>query len=208
MSLQEGAAVLLAVIYLVLAIKEIRWCWLAGFASALLYLEVFFQAALYMEAALQIFYMAMSVYGWWCWRPRHVAGNGTAEHLAERLPDHVIDPPIQRRPMRWPVRALIGVVLLALFNGWILHRSTDAAWPYIDAFISWGAILTTWMVAQKLLENWCYWLVLDSLTLLVAIERSLHLTAALFALYLVLAVIGWRSWLLRWRSQLPVRSPV
>ena len=193
MSPEEAAAVVLAVIYLVLAIREIRWCWVAGFASALLYLDVFFRASLYMEAALQVFYMAMAVYGWWCWRPPGAAAQDAGDTRAN-LPD------IQRRPATWHALAIAGVVVLAAVNGFILHRTTDAAWPYLDSFISWGSILTTWMVAKKLLENWCYWLILDSLTLGLALERGLHLTAVLFGLYLVLVVVGWRRWLLRWRA--------
>jgi len=190
MSVEEATAVVFAVLYLLLAIREIRWCWVAGFASALLYLDIFFRATLYMEAALQVFYMAMAVYGWWCWRPREMAG-----------PDARAAPPdIQRKPSAWHLRTITAVLLLALLNGYILRRTTDAAWPYLDSFISWGSILTTWMVAKKLLENWCYWLVLDSLTLGLALERGLHLTAVLFALYLVLVVVGWRRWLLRWRA--------
>ena len=57
------------------------------------------------------------------------------------------------------------------------------------------------MVARKLLENWLYWLVIDAVTLALALERGLHLTAALFALYLVLVVIGWRRWLATWNSR-------
>lgn len=193
MKLEETTAVVLAVIYLVLAIREIRWCWVAGFASSLLYLDLFFRASLYMESALQVFYMAMAVYGWWCWRPREAPAHG-ADGTGPTRPD------IERRPPAWHACVFIGVLLLAGLNGWILRQTTDAAWPYVDAFISWGSIVTTWMVARKLLENWGYWLVLDGLALVLALERGLHLTAALFALYLVLAAIGWRSWLLRWRE--------
>jgi nicotinamide mononucleotide transporter len=181
----EILAVLLAVIYLLLAIRENRWCWPAGIGSALLYLGVFYAAGLYMEAALQLFYVGMGFYGWWAWRP-------AASPEGAPLTIH-----------RWPLgrhgAALLGIAALSLTSGWALERYTDAAAPYLDSFVTWSAVLTTWMVARKLLENWLYWFVIDGVTLGLALERGLHLTAALFALYLVLVIIGWRAWLVTWR---------
>jgi nicotinamide mononucleotide transporter len=179
----EVAAVVLAIAYLLLAIRENRWCWPAGIASALLYLGVFYRAGLYMEAGLQLFYAAMGVYGWWAWRP---GTDGTAPLRIRRWP-----------PGRHAV-ALAVIVLLSLASGGLLERYTEAASPYLDSFVTWGAILTTWMVARKLLENWLYWFVIDAVTLGIALERGLYPTAALFALYLGLVVLGWRRWRLAW----------
>ena len=73
--------------------------------------------------------------------------------------------------------------------------------PYIDSFTTWGSILTTWMVAKKLLENWLYWLVIDSVSIYLYLERGLFLTAALFAVYLVIVVFGYRRWHRHYRLQ-------
>lgn len=183
MNITEALAVVLAIAYLLLAIRENRWCWPAGFGSALLYLVVFYEAGLYMESALQVFYASMAVYGWWAWRPQ--PGSG-------------VPLTIQRWPLRSHGIAAVVIGVLTLSSGWLLARYTDAALPYVDSLVTWSAVLTTWMVARKLLENWLYWLVIDGVTLLVALERGLNLTAGLFALYLVLVVIGWRRWLATW----------
>ncbi len=183
MNFVEPAAVVLAVAYLVLAIRENRWCWPAGFGSALLYLAVFYQAGLYMNSALQLFYASMAVYGWWAWRPQ--SGSG-------------VPLTIHRWPLRWHAIAAVVIALLTSGSGWLLARYTDAALPYLDSFVTWSAVLATGMVARKLLENWLYWLVVDAITLGLVLERGLYQTAALFALYLVLAVIGWRRWLRTW----------
>ena len=174
----EVLAVALALAYLVLAIRENRWCWPAGIASALLYLVVFQRAGLYMQAVLQVFYAAMGVYGWWSWRP--AAGAGLVIH-------------------RWPLArhgvAIGGVAVLGLATGYALERSgSGAAAPYVDSLLTWGAILTTWMVARKLLENWLYWFVIDAVTLALMLRQGLYPTAGLFAIYLVLVVLGWREW--------------
>ena len=179
----EAAAVVLAVVYLVLAIRENRWCWPAGIASALLYLGVFASTGLYMQAWLQLFYAGMGVYGWWAWRPTEGA------------------PPlaIHRWPLRRHALALIAVTSISLASGALLDRHTQAAAPYLDSFVTWSAILTTWMVARKLLENWLYWFVIDGITLGLALEQGLYPTAGLFALYLVLVVQGWFRWLAVWK---------
>jgi nicotinamide mononucleotide transporter len=174
----EVAAVLLAVIYLVLVIREHPACWPAAILSSLIYVALLGEQQLYMEAALQVFYVAMAVYGWRAWRP---AAEGGA------LVVHVW-------PWRWHAGALLLVGLLSLVSGWLLETNTAAALPYLDSAITWSSLLATWMVARKVLENWLYWFVIDSLSLAVFLNRGLYLTAALFGLYLVLIVIGYRRW--------------
>ena len=90
--------------------------------------------------------------------------------------------------------ALLLVGLLSLVSGRLLETNTAAALPYLDSSITWASLLATWMVARKVLENWLYWFVIDSLSLGVFLSRGLYLTAALFAVYLVLIVIGYRRW--------------
>lgn len=182
----EIAAVILAIAYLVLAIRENRWCWPAGIASALLYGGVFQGAGLYMQAWLQLFYAAMGGYGWWAWRP----GADGAALLA-----------IQRWPATRHAVALAVIGLLTLASGGLLARHTAAASPYLDSLVTWSALLATWMVARKLLENWLYWFVIDALTLGLVLAQGLYPTAGLFALYLMLVIIGWRRWLAAWRRR-------
>jgi nicotinamide mononucleotide transporter len=174
----EVAAVLLAIVYLLLAIREHPGCWPAAILSSLIYVALLGEQQLYMEAALQVFYVVMAVYGWWAWRPA-VEGGALAVHV-------------------WPWRrhagALLLVALLSLASGWLLAGNTAAALPWLDSFITWSSLLATWMVARKVLENWLYWFVIDSLSLGVFLNRGLYLTAALFGLYLVLIIVGYRAW--------------
>ena len=73
-------------------------------------------------------------------------------------------------------------------------QHTLAAWPYVDSFTTWGAVVTTFMVARKVLENWVYWFVLDAVSIPLYAERGLYVTAMLFALYLVIIVFGFLRW--------------
>lgn len=186
MSAWEVTAVTLALAYLVLAAREHIACWLCAFASTVIYTALFWNVSLLMESALNVYYMGMAVFGWYQWRAGSGGGSRTiSTWTAQR---HV---------------AVIGaVVVLALVTGKMLSVYTQAAWPYLDSLTSWGAVVTTFMVARKILENWIYWFVIDALSIPLYIERQLHLTAALFAVYLVIVVIGYVSWRRRYVAAL------
>jgi nicotinamide mononucleotide transporter len=179
MSPWEIAAVLLALAYLVLAIREHVACWLAAILSTAIYLVLMFHARLYMESALQLFYLAMAVYGWYSWK-------------------HGAKPGEDLRVSSWPLRRHVLPVLMILaagaLSGYLLSQHTSAAMPYLDSLVSWGAIVATWMVARKIIQNWHYWFVIDSISVYLYLNRGLYLTALLFVLYLLLIVIGLRQW--------------
>ena len=186
----ELTAVVLGVAYLLLAVRESLWCWYAAFFSTAIFLWLFWQVGLLMESALQVYYLGMALYGWQQWR-----GGGSGNAAAQqRLPISVWPP--QRH-----ILAIASVLLASAVSGALLDRYTGAVLPYIDSFTTWGSILTTWMVAKKLLENWLYWLVIDSVSIYLYLERGLFLTAALFAVYLVIVVFGYRRWHRHYRLQ-------
>jgi nicotinamide mononucleotide transporter len=187
----EAAGVFFSVLYLVLAIRQSLWCWPSAFLSSVLTIVVMFRGRLYSESALNVFYAAMAVYGWYQWR------YGGAERERRDLPISV-----------WPftahVAAIAGSVALSGIVGWLMSRYTDAAYPFLDAFVLVSSVVTTYMVARKILENWLYWLVIDSLSLYLYWQREIYEYAGLFALYLVLVVIGLVRWHRDWRSHIAV----
>ena len=174
----EALAVLLAVAYLVLAARENIACWSCALVSSAIYIALFWKVRLLMEAALNVYYLLMALYGWYEWR---YGGQGRG---------------IGIRRWRWRqhLTVVAGVTFAAAVTGYLLSQHTDAAWPYVDSFTTWGSVVTTFMVARKILENWIYWLVLDAICIPLYIERGLYLTAVLFALYLVIVVIGFFNW--------------
>ncbi len=185
MSVWEAAAVALGVAYLLLAVRESLWCWYAAFASTSIFLVLFWNVNLLMESALQVYYLVMAVYGWWQWQH----GSGAHAELG-----------ISRWGTRQHLVAIVAVLLVSVASGSLLQQFTGAAMPYLDSFTTWGSILTTWMVARKVLENWLYWLVIDSVSIYLYLDRELYLTALLFAVYLVIVVFGYRKWLLHYRA--------
>jgi nicotinamide mononucleotide transporter len=175
----EALAVILAITYLVLAIRQNIWCWAAAAVSTLIYLFIMFDARLYMESVLQLFYLAMAAYGWYQWR-RHGLNN---EQLQVRT-----------WPLSYHLFAIATVLLLVFVSGHLLTQYSDAALPHLDSFTTWGAVIATFMVARKILENWVYWFVIDAVSVGLYLNRGLLLTALLFVFYLVLIIVGYRSW--------------
>ena len=178
-SVWEALAVVLAIAYLLLAIRQNIWCWAAALLSTCIYLVLFFGARLYMESALQIFYAVMAVYGWSQWRGGDPKGN-------------------KLRVSRWPwtrhALAIGAILVLSTGSGRLLMQYSNAAIPYLDSFTTWASIVTTYMVARKILENWFYWFVIDSASIYLYLDRELYLTALLFCIYLVLIVVGFVEW--------------
>ena len=163
----EWVAAALALVYLLLAIRQSPWCWVFAIVSALLYLVVFGRAGLYMQAALQVFYVGMAVYGWRNWRG--IAGSAPVA--------------ITRWPRHQHLVALVAVAIAAGINGALVARQAGGDWvPFVDAAIAWGSVLATWMVARKVIENWLYWIVLDAAMAALAALQGLVVTAALFGL--------------------------
>jgi nicotinamide mononucleotide transporter len=176
----------LAIAYLLLAIRQNIWCWFCAGVSTAIYVYLFLDARLYMESLLNVFYFAMAIYGWQVW---YSGRAGNAE-----LPVSV-----------WPVSvhaiALLVITVFSLSSGWMLEHHTDAAFPYIDSMTTWSAIWATFLVARKVLENWWYWLVIDTVSVLVYWARDLQLTSLLFVIYVILVPIGLLNWTRSYRGR-------
>ena len=175
----EITAVIFAILYLILVVKQNILCWTAGIISSVLYFFIMQKAGLYMEAYLQVFYVVMGIYGWSQWRVSNASNPSFIVHTWSKY-QHMI--------------AILIILTLSLLSGFLLERYTDAALPFLDALVSWGAVVATYMVAKKLLENWIYWFVIDATSIFLFIERGLWLSAVLFATYLVIIFFGYQSW--------------
>ncbi len=191
LSVWEMAAVLLAVAYLLLAVRQNRLCWVAALVSTAIYTLLFWQVQLLMQSALNVYYMAMAVYGWWHWR--HGGGENRGLPVTRwSLPQHGL--------------ALALVLSCTVLSGYLLSRYSVAAWPYLDSLVTWGAVVTTFMVARKVLENWVYWMLINALAIVLFMDRGMFLTSMLHGFYLVVSVFGWLSWYRDYRRQIDMAA--
>jgi len=180
----EIVAVVAAILYLVLAIRENIWCWLFAFVSTSIYIYLFHSVSLLSESLLNIYYLIMAVYGWFKWR------QGDKNNL--------------RKIVSWPFKKHALLILLTGLMvpllGYIMTHF-NASVPYLDAFTTCFAVLATVMVAHKVLENWHYWLIINIISVYLYVNKGLHLTAAMYTLYVILTVIGYFKWKKHYASQ-------
>ena len=184
MSPWEAVAVIFAIAYLLLAVKENIFCWLFALLSTAIYTVLFWDVSLLMESALNVYYMAMAVYGWQQW----TRGGSSADGKSHTLE-------VQSMTNKQHVLVIAAITVLTAASGYLLGEHSSAAWPYVDSFTTWASVITTYLVTRKYLQNWLYWIVIDAVSVPLYIDRGLNLTALLFFAYIIMAVIGYFSWL-------------
>ncbi|MDQ7048269.1 MAG: nicotinamide riboside transporter PnuC [Enterobacterales bacterium] len=179
----EWMAVVLAVVYLILAIKENSWCWVSAFFSTAIYVYLFFDINLFMESFLNFYYLIMAVYGWQQWQQGKPQEQTTSS---------------AKRIITWQCKyhfyAMLCCSFLIVVSYWLLSHYTQQAYPLLDSTTTWLAIFTTYLVTQKVLENWLYWVVIDLLSIYLYLEKGMALTALLFVGYVALSIVGFFSW--------------
>ncbi len=129
--------------------------------------------------ALQFYYVAISIYGWWCWHNGSVAGNSLSVTRTSRV--------------LW-LKILTASMLLFVAIAYVLARYTDSQVPVWDGLTTALSIVATWMLAQKKIEHWLMWIFVDALSIGLFIVKGLYPTTILFLVYTVLAVYGFFEW--------------
>jgi len=187
--LWELLAVISALVYVVLAAKENIWCWPAALVSTIIYTVIFYDVYLWMDALLQVYYLAMAVFGWYCWRkvlsPKNGENNDSATKAVQA---------IQTWPLLFHAKIIVLLTACSLAIGWLMDNYTPTDFPYLDSATTVFAVFTTYMVAKKVLENWLYWIVIDFVSIYLYLEKGLQPTAVLFGLYVVMAIVGYVMW--------------
>jgi len=175
----EGVAALIGAISVYLSVRQNIWSWPTAIVNVVIYALVFFQAKLYADMGLQVIYAALSVYGWYEWL------YGGAQHTELHVTR--TGPSLGAR--------LVGIALTSsVVLGLVLERTTDAALPFVDSFLSSTSLVAQWMMTKKKLENWLVWIGVDVLYVAMFTFKHLYLTAGLYAVFLVLAVRGYVDW--------------
>jgi nicotinamide mononucleotide transporter len=179
MSTIEIIAALLGVANVLLVVRRSIWNYPFGIAMVSLYFFVFRDAKLYSDALLQIFFLVIQIYGWWAWsRATHV--------------DHGVA--VSRMQAKSRVYWLAGTAVAVALWGTGMARWTDAAAPFADAAIAGLSVSAQVLQSLRRIESWVLWIAVDLLAIGVFLWRDLLVTAALYALFLVLAVAGFIEW--------------
>ena len=175
----EIAAFILGLINVALVVRRSLWNYPFGILMVLLYGRIFFDAKLYSDSLLQIFFLAAQLYGWWHW-------SRTSARLGE----------VQVERMPRPHQALwaAGNVAAVLLWGTMMHLYTDAASPWWDAAVAMLSVSAQILQSRRYLESWAIWIVVDLLSIGLFASRGLWLTALLYTIFLVLAGWGLIAW--------------
>jgi nicotinamide mononucleotide transporter len=162
-----------------LSVRQNVLSWPTAIVNVVLYTIVFYEAKLYADMGLQVVYAVLSVYGWYQWL---YGGEGhTTLHVS-------------RTTRSLAIRLALIAATSAVLLGSLLHRSTDAALPFMDSALTSASLVAQWMMTRKLLENWAVWIAVDVLYVGMFIYKGLYVTAVLYAVFLGLAIKGWIDW--------------
>jgi nicotinamide mononucleotide transporter len=175
-SILETVAVIFSLLYVYLAAHQNNLCWLAAVISVSLYIYICFDAKLYAETILQVFYFLMAIYGFYSWKKNNS----------------------QLQISTWPIKKHLFIIflgtILTFFLGFIFSNYTDAEMPLVDSFTTVFSVFATYMVVKKILSNWLYFIIIDIISTYLYFSRDLHLTSLLFLLYTFIAVAGFIKW--------------
>ena len=190
----EWIAMLLSLAYILLAARGSLWCWPAAFISTALYTYIFYEYLLLMDSALNAYYLIMAVYGYWAWRKNtknELATTGTTNTSnAEQEQKFTV----VSWQMNWHLKACAILAVISTGWGYIMANYTPADLAYLDTFTTVYAVFATYLITQKVLENWIYWIVIDFVSIYLYIQKALYPTILLFIIFVGVAFYGYAQW--------------
>jgi nicotinamide mononucleotide transporter len=180
-SIIESIAVFFSILYVLLAAKESIWCWAAAAISVVLYIYICYNAQLYPETGLQIFYFIMAIIGYYMWNKQ---GKEKIKQWSEIK--HLL--------------IILSGAILTFLMGFYFSTYTNSQLPIIDSFTTVFSIIANYMVIKKVVGNWLYWIVIDAVSVYLYFSRDLHLTSLLFIAYTFIAIFGYFAWMKKMKT--------
>lgn len=204
------------IIYVFLEIRQTIWLWPVGIITSAVYILIFFESKFYADMSLQVYYLVISVLGWYWWKrgagqaneeARRRMGEGengrserkdsaTAEKEDEEteiLRDSETLQVTRIDLKKSVVLAIVFVILYAVMRV-VLKRFTDSPVPEWDSFITSLSIVATWMLARKIYEHWYLWIVVNFVSVALFLVKGLYPTVILYAFYGIMSFVGLSSW--------------
>jgi nicotinamide mononucleotide transporter len=162
-----------------LTTRQNIWCWPLGLMNVTLSMFVFFSARLYYDFILQIFYFALTLYGWYHW----VFGSKSAKKV-----------PVSGIRAKTLGISLLIITVSVIVMGWLAEKYTNASLPYWDAFTTAAGIIVTYWMARKFIEHWIAWVIIDLVCTVIYIHKELYAFSVLYFIFAVLAIYGYFQW--------------
>ena len=182
----EVAAVISGLLCVYLAAKNIIWNWPLAIISVSIYIFIFFDSKLFADMGLQFYFLVVNIYGWYFWSNKPANEAKTPIVLITKTQVWI---------------SAGAIILFTIILGSVL-KYTPASYPYLDSFCAACSIVAQFFMARKVAENWLLWVFVDIIYVGIYITKGLHLTAAMFAVYVVIAYIGYVDWKREYRKRL------
>ncbi|MDQ2877727.1 MAG: nicotinamide riboside transporter PnuC [Pseudomonadota bacterium] len=179
MSPFEAIAALLILIAVWLVARRSIWNYAFGAVGAAMFGWVVFDARLYSDALLQAFFLALQFYGWRQWS-RHRAESGTV----------VVEMLTPRARLGWAATILVAT----LGWGWLMHRFTDAALPFLDALVAMVSVAAQILLSRRKVENWGLWIAVNALSVWLYTAKQLWAFAGVYVILFALSLWGLAKW--------------
>lgn len=186
----EIAGVITGLLCVYLAAKNNIWNWPFAAVSVIIYIFIFFEAHLFADMGLQVYFLAMNIYGWWYWSQRSPSEKKV---------------PVARITKSEMALSAVAIVVFTFILGSIL-KYTTASFPYLDSFCTACSLVAQVFLARKVLENWLIWIFVDIIYVGVYIFKDLHLTALMYAVYVAIALMGYMDWKKDWKKMHETRN--
>ena len=184
--LLEILGVLTGIIYLWLEYRANIYLWIAGIIMPAIYIFVYYDAGLYADFAINIYYLAIALYGWLAWK------TGFTLFGKKKTTSHEL--PVSHTPLTsWP-KIIAAYIIAQAVIVWVLINYTDSTVAWADSFTTALSIVGMWMLARKYIEQWWVWCVVDIASSALYVYKGLNFTAILYAVYAIIAIFGYCKW--------------
>lgn len=178
----EIIGAIFSIVYLFFSIRKSIWLWPLGLLASFFYVLVYLMSKLYAEMGLQVYYIGVSIYGWYYW----LCGKKDRESVSEL--------PVTRLRLKQGIWYFLTFILFYLVLYLILKYFTDSTIPGWDSLVTALSLVATWMLAKKILENWLIWIIADAMCIVISVYKDLYFTAGLYIIYTVMAFVGYYQW--------------
>jgi len=172
---------IVGLVYLWLEYKASIYLWIASIIMPAIYIFVYYDAGLYADAGINVYYLLAAIYGWIFWT------FGGKKNEKGKLP-------ITHTPTRFILPLTLVFIVAFIIIAWILISFTDSSVPFLDSFTTALSIIGMWMLARKYVEQWLVWIGVDIVSSGLYVYKELNFTAALYALYTIIAIFGFLKW--------------
>jgi len=196
----EIFAVITGLLYVYLQIKQNKTMWIVGFISSAVFVYILFSAQIYAQMGIYVYYVGISVYGFWKWskmsRAEVVIPNVVRDLDSNRsFAEFMLSwGEVLRMTNKSTFVLIIISLLLSTIITIILSNFTDSPIPIIDGTIAGFSIVATWMVTQKIIQHWYFWMAINLACVVLYVSQNLYFTGVMFLVYFVMSIIGLREW--------------